>query len=127
MKGLVTTFALVLAVLAPNMASAMVYLNGSPYLATTSPDDFMMQGGNIPGGSVWQAQNDAQTRAQQYCTYSQRNSQLVNFRISGQTSNFFVTIGYGWSVQQVPYNLVQPFNQQGLTGYARGFDSIRCR
>jgi hypothetical protein len=116
-----------LAALIPNVASAMIELNGTPYLAATAFDDFLLQGGDIPGGGSSQALADIRTRAEQYCGYTDRDSRLVSYNLSRQAAIDFVSIGCGWAVQQVPYDMVQPFSENGLTGYARGFDYIRCR
>jgi hypothetical protein len=107
------------------MASALVYLADAPYLSATAPDDFQLQGGVLSGGSRYQAEADVRTRADQWCGYNHRT--LIDYRVSRQSSRVFNMIGYGWTVQRVPWNLLTPVSGQGVIGYARGFDSIQCR
>ena len=117
-----------LALIAPNMAFAVVELRGLPYMATSSPDEFILQGGYSIYGNAQNVRNDIHTRAQQYCSYYNRNAQLGGYRVSREYSGEnFNMIDYGWVVHQVSYDLTRAFQDQGIVGYARGFDYINCR
>lgn len=113
--------------IASSVASADVRLGRRAYMALSAPDDFILQGGYSAYGDARSVRESVQIRADQYCAYFDRNSQAVDYRISRvrQTGSLNM-IGYGWEVERVPSNLVAPFTDQGITGYARAFSYIDC-
>lgn len=115
-------------IIAPLFSQAEVTLRGYTYMAVTAPDDFILQGGYSEYGDRYTVRDAIQTRAQQYCSYNNRNAQLVDYRVSRyQATGTLVMIDFGWVVKRVSSDLTRPFRDQGITGVARGFERITCR
>lgn len=126
MKRLSLITALIL-VIAPILSQAEVTLRGYTYMAVTAPDDFILQGGYSEYGDRYTVREAIETRAQQYCSYNNRNARLVDYRVSRYQSTSLVMIDFGWVVKRVSSDLTRPFRDQGITGVARGFERITCR
>jgi hypothetical protein len=98
---------------------------GYPFMAETAPDNAIIN--RRFRGDIRASQQAVDTRAQQICSLNGRG-QLVNYELGFVGYNRYVTIAYGWRVEYVTNDLIQPFkNERGqIVGYPSGYVRVTC-